>query len=156
MGGKSNKRLSKRVFKESIMKNIKRYALAAALALTFTACGNNAPAENKEAETPETETTETVETPEETEQAGPKEGKGTAAGYGGDIEVTVKFDADGKIESVETNHSETEGIGAEAIAELEKSVVENNGTEGIDDISGATVSSQAFKQAVEEAIKNAQ
>ena len=130
------------------MKNIKRYALAAALVFTFAACGNDTTAPADDAAN-----TETAET---TEQAGPKEGKGTAAGYGGDIEVTVKFDADGKIESVETTHEETEGIGADAIPELEKSVVENNGTEGVDDVSGATVTSQAFKQAVEEAIKNAQ
>ena len=125
--------------KESFMKNVKRYALVLASVFTLAACGNNA------------DTAETVPT----EDAAPSVGEGTAAGYGGDINVTVHFGEDGKIESIETDHQETEDIGAAAIPELEKAVKEANGTEGVDNVSGATVTSEGFKAAVEDAIKNA-
>lgn len=135
------------------MKNLNKFALVAAMAFTFAACGNNA----NEAK-PADEADKTEETTEETvpaEEAAPKVGEATAAGYGGDIKVTVHFGEDGKIESIDTEHTESEGVGADAIPELEKAVVEANGTEGVDNVSGATVTSEAFKAAVDEAIANA-
>lgn len=135
------------------MKNLNKFALVAAMAFTFAACGNNA----NEAK-PADEADNAAETTEETvpaEEAAPKVGEATAAGYGGDIKVTVHFDKDGKIESIDTEHTESEGVGADAIPELEKAVVEANGTEGVDNVSGATVTSEAFKAAVDEAIANA-
>lgn len=135
------------------MKNLNKFALVAAMAFTFAACGNNA----NEAK-PADEADKTEETTEETvpaEEAAPKIGEATAAGYGGDIKVTVHFGEDGKIESIDTDHTESEGVGADAIPELEKAVVEANGTEGVDNVSGATVTSEAFKAAVDEAIANA-
>lgn len=135
------------------MKNLNKFALIAAMAFTFAACGNNA----NEAK-PADEADKTEETTEETvpaEEAAPKVGEATAAGYGGDIKVTVHFGEDGKIESIDTDHTESEGVGADAIPELEKAVVEANGTEGVDNVSGATVTSEAFKAAVDEAIANA-
>ncbi|WP_282928888.1 FMN-binding protein [Anaerococcus sp. Marseille-Q7828] len=135
------------------MKNLNKFALVAAMAFTFAACGNNA----NEAK-PADEADKTEETTEETvpaEEAAPKVGEATAAGYGGDIKVTVHFGEDGKIESIDTDHTESEGVGADAIPELEKAVVEANGTEGVDNVSGATVTSEAFKAAVDEAIANA-
>ena len=135
------------------MKNLNKFALVAAMAFTFAACGNNA----NEAK-PADEADKTEETTEETvpaEEAAPKVGEATAAGYGGDIKVTVHFGEDGKIESIDTDHTESEGVGADAIPELEKAVVEANGTEGVDNVSGATVTSEAFKAAVDDAITNA-
>ena len=136
------------------MKNLNKFALVAAMAFTFAACGNNAdeakPADEV-AETTEEATEETVPA----EEAAPKVGEATAAGYGGDIKVTVHFGEDGKIESIDTDHTESEGVGADAIPELEKAVIEANGTEGVDNVSGATVTSEAFKAAVDEAIANA-
>lgn len=119
------------------MKNLNKFALVAACAFTLAACGNNtnegqAPAEGQA-----------------------KVGEATAAGYGGDIKVTVNIDKDGKIEKVTTEHTESEDVGAKAIPDLEKAVVEKNGTEGVDNVSGATVTSEAFKAAVNEAVKNA-
>ena len=112
------------------MKNLNKFALVAAMSFTFAACGNNAnTAEN----------TETV----------------PAAGYGGDIKVTVNFGKDGVIESIDTKHTETEDIGAKAIPELTDAIIKANGTEGVDNVSGATVTSEAFKSAVNEAIANA-
>lgn len=128
------------------MKNLNKFALVAAMAFAFSACGNDA---NKAADT--AENTETVPA----EEATPSVGEATVAGYGGDISVKVNFGKDGVIESVNTEHTETEDIGAKAIPELEKAVVEKNGTEGVDNVSGATVTSEAFKSAVDEAITNA-
>lgn len=132
------------------MKNLNKFALIAAMAFTFTACGNDA-ADTKTDDAAKTETTDTVPT----EEAAPKVGEATVPGYGGDITVKVNFGEDGVIESIDTDHTETEGIGAAAIPELEKAVIEANGTEGVDNVSGATVTSEAFKTAVDEAIKNA-
>ena len=124
------------------MKNLNKFALVAAMAFTFAACGNNAnTAEN----------TETVPA----EEAQPSKGEATFAGYGGDIKVTVNFGEDGVIESIDTEHTETEDIGAKAIPELTDAIIEANGTEGVDNVSGATVTSEAFKSAVNEAIANA-
>ena len=126
------------------MKNIKSYAAIAALALALTACGNNAndakPEDaSKEATTEEAATTET----------GEKVGEATAAGYGGDIKVKVTMDGD-TIKDIQVDHTETEGIG-----QLVEEIKKNNGTEGVDNVSGATVSSEALKTAVDEAIKAA-
>ena len=127
------------------MKRLNKFALIAAMAFTFTACGNDAA---------DTETTDTADTVS-TEEATPSVGEATVPGYGGDITVKVNFGEDGVIESIDTKHEETEGIGADAILELEKAVIEANGTEGVDNVSGATVTSEAFKTAVDEAITNA-
>ncbi|MFO3715732.1 MULTISPECIES: FMN-binding protein [Anaerococcus] len=128
------------------MKNLNKFALVAAMAFTFAACGNNADtAENT------TDNAETVPA----DQAAPSVGEATAAGYGGDINVKVNFGEDGVIESIDTEHTETEDVGAKAIPELTDAIIEANGTEGVDNVSGATVTSEAFKSAVDEAIKNA-
>ena len=135
------------------MKNLNKFALVAAMVFTFAACGNNAnTAENKDtADKNAAENTETVPT----EEAQPSAGEATVAGYGGDIKVKVNFGKDGVIESIDTDHTESEDIGAKAIPELTDAIVEANGTEGVDNVSGATVTSEAFKSAVDEAIANA-
>ena len=138
------------------LKNTKIIAAALSLGLVLTACGNNN-AENTAEEPASTETTETTDTADtvSTEEATPSVGEATVPGYGGDITVKVNFGEDGVIESIDTKHEETEGIGADAIPELEKAVIDANGTEGVDNVSGATVTSEAFKSAVNEAIANA-
>lgn len=124
------------------MKNLNKFALLAVMAFAFSSCGNDA---NKTADT------ETVPADEAT----PKVGEATVAGYNGDIKVTVHFGKDGVIEKIDTENTETEDVGAPAIEELKEAIVEKNGTEGVDNVSGATVSSEAFKSAVDEAIVNA-
>ena len=132
------------------MKNLNKFALVAAMAFTFAACGNNA----DEAK-PADDSAETTEETVPAEEAAPTVGEATAAGYGGDIKVTVNFGKDGVIESIDTEHTETEDIGAKAIPELTDAIIKANGTEGVDNVSGATVTSEAFKSAVNEAIANA-
>ena len=81
---------------------------------------------------------------------------GTGKGMGGDVPVTVALDADGKIASVEVgDNAETPGIGTKAIEQLpEKFVGLSTADEidGIDGVSGATITSKALKAAVKAAL----
>ena len=123
------------------MKNIKSYAAVALLALALTACGNKA---DTTTDTANTESAEAVE----------KVGEATAAGYNGDIKVKVTMEGE-TIKDIEVDHTETEGVGADAVPTLVEDIKKNNGTEGVDNVSGATVTSEAFKTAVDDAIKAA-
>lgn len=80
-------------------------------------------------------------------------------GYGGTIELMCGMKPDGSIESIKTlNHSETSGIGSK--------VVDNAGSysrsyqgktagdyESVDAVTGATISSKAYKRAVKAAFE---
>ncbi|MDO5047493.1 MAG: FMN-binding protein [Anaerococcus sp.] len=136
------------------MKNLKSFAAIAALAFTLSACGNNA--DDANTEDTATETT-TEETEEETTEAveGEKVGEATGQGYGGEMKVTVTMDGE-TIKDIKVDHEETEDVGGEAVPELVDAIIANNGTEGVDNVSGATVTSEALKAAVDEAIANAQ
>lgn len=77
---------------------------------------------------------------------------GTAKGHNGDLTVEVKV-KDGKITDVEvTEHEESEGIVDPALEDVPAAIVEANGTD-VDTVSGATVTSEAIIEAVEEALK---
>ena len=81
---------------------------------------------------------------------------GTGKGIGGKFDVTVTVEG-GKIASVEVgDNSETEGIGSKAIEQLPDQIVEANGTEGVEALSGASVTSKAIFDAVNEALASAQ
>lgn len=76
---------------------------------------------------------------------------GRGAGIGGPVVVAVKL-TDGKISQVRVvEHHETEGIGTKALDVLPGQAVANNGK--VDAVSGATVTSEAFKAALEDALK---
>ena len=80
----------------------------------------------------------------------------TGKGIGGDVPVTVTV-KDGKVSEVTVgDNSETQGIGSKAIEQLPALIVENNGTDGIDGISGATITSKAIFSAVEDCLKQAE
>ncbi|MDD2446141.1 MAG: FMN-binding protein [Tissierellia bacterium] len=69
------------------------------------------------------------------------------------VEVTV---TDGKIANVEvTEHDETPDISDPAIEQIPALIVEKNSTD-VDAISGATVTSDAIKEAVNNALEGAQ
>ena len=77
-------------------------------------------------------------------------------GIGGKVPVTVVIE-DGAIASVEVgDNSETQGIGSKAIEQLPALIVEANGLEGVDGVSGASVTSKAIFTAVEEALAAAE
>ncbi len=84
---------------------------------------------------------------------GTYEGK-SPNGIDGEIVVSVEV-AGGKITNVKvvTQH-ETEGIGSMAVEQLPGKIVEAQSTE-MDNVSGATVSSTAIKEAVNDALSQA-
>lgn len=78
---------------------------------------------------------------------------GVGTGMGGEVKVEVEFEGD-KIVSVNVvEHKETEGISDPAIEELPAKIVEANGTEGVEVVSGATITSNAIIDAVNDAIE---
>ena len=86
-----------------------------------------------------------------------KDGSYTAEGkgIGGKVPVTVEV-KDGKIATVTVgDNSETQGIGSKAIEQLPDAIVAANGTEGVDAVSGATVTSKAIFTAVEDCLEQA-
>ena len=110
------------------------------------------------------EKAEDVKADEKAEEAAPAEagpryndGSYTAEGkgIGGKVPVTVEV-KDGKIATVTVgDNSETQGIGSKAIEQLPEAIVAANGTEGVDAVSGATVTSKAIFTAVDEALEQA-
>lgn len=78
---------------------------------------------------------------------------GTADGFGGDLTVEVTVE-EGKIANVDVvEQSETEDIAGDALANIPAAIVEKNSTD-VDAESGATVTSDAIKEAVENALAN--
>ena len=85
------------------------------------------------------------------------DGEYTASGkgIGGEVPVTVTI-KDGKISEVTVgDNSETQGIGSQAIEQLPSAIVAANGTEGVDAVSGASVTSKAIFTAVEDCLEQA-
>lgn len=79
----------------------------------------------------------------------PGEGSGMA-----DMKVSVEV-KDGKIASVEvTEHGESEGYCEPALEEIPKAIVNKNSTD-VDAVAGATVTSDAIKEAVNNALESA-
>ena len=79
----------------------------------------------------------------------------SAQGKAGDVPVTVTVSG-GKITDVTVgDNSETEGIGTKAIEQLPSEIVEANGTDGVDGVSGATLTSNAILTAVSDALAQA-
>ena len=93
----------------------------------------------------------------ETVAAAYTDGEYTASskGIGGDVPVTVTI-KNGEISEVTVgDNSETQGIGSKAIEQLPDAIVEAGGTEGVDAVSGATVTSKAIFSAVDEILDQA-
>ena len=81
--------------------------------------------------------------------------EGDGKGIGGSVPVTVTVEG-GVITAVEVgDNSETDGIGTKAIAEIPGAIIAANGTEGVDTVSGATITSKAIKDAVDAALEGA-
>lgn len=78
----------------------------------------------------------------------------TVEGYHGDVTVTVTVDEEKIVSVTAEGPRETEGVGSRAIEQLPARIVEANSTE-VDGVSGATITSNAVKRAVKEALKEA-
>ena len=81
--------------------------------------------------------------------------EGTGKGIGGDVPVTVTVEGGAITDVTVGDNSETQGIGSNAIEQLPELIVEANGTEGVDGVSGATITSNAIFAAVDEALEQA-
>ena len=119
----------------------------------------DAAAEDAEADEKAEEAALAEETTEAEAEAGPwyNDGEYVAEGkgIGGKVPVTVEV-KDGKIATVTVgDNSETQGIGSKAIEELPEAIVDAGGTDGVDGIVGATVTSKAIFTAVDEALEQA-
>lgn len=80
---------------------------------------------------------------------------GTGKGRGGDMEVTVTI-TDGKISDIVVNsHAESSDIGAPVLDKLIQNAIASNSAE-IDGASGATMTSDGFREAVAQALAKAQ
>src|SRR5699024_9936224 len=122
------------------LKNIAKPILLALSLSIFAGCAND------------TATKEgSVDTKEENSSEGVLEG--VKEGYGEDVLAKVSI-KDGVIENVDYEaEGETDTIGQAAIDDLSKEIVDRQSTQ-IDTIAGATVSSEAFLAAVNEALKS--
>ncbi|WP_158212358.1 FMN-binding protein [Natranaerobius trueperi] len=79
----------------------------------------------------------------------------TASGHEGDITLEVLIE-DGEIADIEIlEEQETEGIADPAFESILEEVIENQGTEDVDTISGATATSEALLEAIETALDEA-
>jgi uncharacterized protein with FMN-binding domain len=91
-------------------------------------------------------------------EAGENQYIGTASGMNGDVVVRVTMDGD-TISNVEVlKQAETEGIGSKAIEQLPEQFVglsTEDAINGVDGVSGATITSNALKQAVINAVLQA-
>lgn len=77
--------------------------------------------------------------------------KGSAQGYGGEVTVTVRVDGDDIISVEAVGEKETEGVGSKALDELPARIEEADSTD-VDGVSGATKTSDAIKEAVNNAL----
>ena len=76
-------------------------------------------------------------------------------GIGGEVPVTVAIRGGKIVEVTVGDNSETQGIGSKAIEQLPDAIVKANGTEGVDAVSGATVTSKAIFTAVDDCLEQA-
>lgn len=133
------------------MKKLVSVLLASSLLLA--GCGSSNSSATTAAQEPTTTTA--AETEKETtaaENGGVFTGK--AAGFHGDIVVEITVDGDTITDLQVTEHSETENIGEAALPILAQQALENQ-TINVDTVAGATVTSDGFRAALENAVKNA-
>lgn len=78
----------------------------------------------------------------------------TSQGFHGEIKLNVTVDAEKITDIVVVEQTETEGIGTAALPVLVDAVLAHQ-TIGVDSVSGATVTSEAFKAAMQDALTQA-
>ena len=119
------------------LKKLTALTLSLAMALSLAACGGNSDP-----------------TPDQAGGMTAGTYSVSAEGFHGEIKLDVTVDAE-KITDIKiVEQTETDGIGADALPKLVEAVIANQ-TVGIDAIGGATVTSDAFKKAVTDALTQA-
>lgn len=78
----------------------------------------------------------------------------TASGYGGEIKLICGIDPEGKIiKNAVLAHSETQGLGTAVFDKANEYEGKDKNLDGIDAISGATITSNAYKNAIWDAFE---
>lgn len=77
---------------------------------------------------------------------------GKADGYGGELTVDVRMNGNDIVGIEVTSHNETESVAGQALETIPKEILAKNGTEGVDVVSGATITSKAIIAAVNNAV----
>ena len=83
--------------------------------------------------------------------AGAETRTGEAQGYGGTLRVSVQMNGSDITRVEVTRHSETPGVGTRAIEALPDAIVQADSVQ-VDSVSGATITSEAIRAAVAQAI----
>ena len=122
------------------MKKVLRICLSLLLLLSLVACSTTPDEQEPQ------EPTEDLYTP------GSYTGK--SSGYGGEVTATITVDANSITDVELTGNDETESIGGVALEELTQQILSAQNAE-IDGVSGATVTSDAIKYALEDALNQA-
>ncbi|HCX65215.1 MAG TPA: FAD-binding dehydrogenase, partial [Eubacteriaceae bacterium] len=78
----------------------------------------------------------------------------TADGHNGEVTVEVEFDESSIVRVDVLEHSESDGISDPAIEKIPAGVVEHQSL-AVDSVSGATVTSEALKAAIEDCVTQA-
>lgn len=134
------------------MKKLVSVLLASSLLLA--GCNTGSSSTPTEAAQPTSAAAETEkETAPESEAAGGVF-TGKAAGFHGDIVVEITVDGETITDLQVTQHSETENIGEAALPLLAEQALKNQ-TINVDTVAGATVTSDGFRAALEDAVKSA-
>ncbi len=124
---------------------------AVVAALSMTACGSKSTTETTTAApASEAAVTEAAATTAAQEAQGEIK-KGEAEGFGGKVTVELTVEGGTITDAVITGADETPTVGGAALEELKAQVIAANGPE-IDGVSGATITSNAVKMAVAEAM----
>lgn len=78
---------------------------------------------------------------------------GKAEGFGGEVTVNVTVNGDDIVSVEAMGENETQGIGSNAIEKLPDKIVQADSTD-VEGVSGATYTSNAIKEAVNDALKS--
>lgn len=138
------------------MKKIKNLSLIMALPLVFVGCSSDSGENVSNKEVKKDNISSNNESSEERALSF-NEGvyKGEAEGYNGSLKLEVKFDNE-KITDIKVKEStETDKVGTPAFDIIFEDIINANGS-GVDIVSGATVTLNSIKQAVNDAAKKAE
>ena len=127
------------------MKSICKIFLVILFVLTLCACDRDASLNLQSSDIPAIDNSTTVAASQINYCA-----TAIVKGFADDIKVSVYVDAQGNILSVTSENHETAGLGTRAVEEMGKAMMREN-SEFIDAVSGATISSLAFRKAAGEA-----
>ncbi|HHZ01401.1 MAG TPA: FAD-dependent oxidoreductase [Tissierellia bacterium] len=130
--------------REKLLKRLIALVLIIVMTLSFAGCQ-----QSQEVQDPQ-------ENGQETEEGIYTPGTYTGVGKGinGNVAVSVTVDANNIVEITVTEHNETPGISDAAIDEVPKKIIETQSVD-VDGVSGATMTSDAIKEAVQSALNQA-